>query len=109
MKMRLCVKFLLRGVVIAELSTSVFAQGTFGNLDFESATGLPVLNPPSATANVPTTNAFPSWVGYFGNEQTDQVLYNGASIGGTVISLITTNSHNASVIFGKYTASLAGG
>src|SRR6266566_5233969 len=68
------------------LASSVIglAQGTFQNLDFESAV-VPVLAS-DQPAFVPFTNAFPGWIGYSGTNQFSVALYNGYSLGAALVS-----------------------
>lgn len=101
-----CILGLLNFVLSAQ------AQGTFQNLNFESAANLPVLNPPSSTALVPIADALPSWIGYVnGTNQQTVVIYNGLSGGAAAISLITSNTANSAIgpIGGNYTAALSAG
>ncbi|MEI2723190.1 MAG: hypothetical protein V9H26_06480 [Verrucomicrobiota bacterium] len=54
---------LLLLALLVSLSVCAFGQGTFRNLDFESAnvTGY-------STGGVPITNALPGWTGYIGDK-----------------------------------------
>src|SRR5437870_210517 len=62
------------------------AQGTFGNLGFESAI-VPYL-PPGQSAFVEFTNVFPGWTGYYGTNVADSAIYNSISLGAAFASLI---------------------
>jgi hypothetical protein len=61
---------------------AVLSQGTFQNLDFESAkvSGY-------STGGVPITDALPGWRGYLGISETSIVFYNTVSLGAAAISL----------------------
>jgi len=83
------------------------AQGTFQNLDFESAV-VPSL-PPGQTQFIPFTNAFPGW-----NAVTNPgavALYNGISIGAAMLSIIDghTAGYSNDIIGGYFTAVLQSG
>lgn len=87
------------------------AQGTFQNLDFESAN---LSGTPSSTQDVyiPIANALPGWTGFFGANQATGVLYNDITAGAANISLISSSATNGiarSVIGGAYTAVLQSG
>lgn len=83
-------------------------QGTFQNLDFESAFNLPTPNPASSAVFVPFTNALPGWVGYVGTNIQSQAMYNGISLGGALVSLVTSNTSISAigVLDGNYTVTL---
>jgi hypothetical protein len=91
---------------------SINAQGTFQNLNFESAnvTGY------SPGNMVPISVALPSWSAYFnsslsGIEPATQISYDGISTGGPVISLVDDNvgvSH-FDPLQGNYSVILFGG
>jgi hypothetical protein len=99
-------------LVLAHLTTAAHGQGTFRNLDFESAT---VPYTPDAGGFLPATNVFPAWTAYFGANQATQVLYNGISLGGVMASLVTQYTTNNGlypgnhVIGGRFTAVLSAG
>jgi hypothetical protein len=100
---------LLISLTFLRFNADVQAQGAFGDLNFESPTNLPVLNPPSSTAFVATVDAFPGWTAYAGTNRLAAVLYNGVSVGESIPTLVTTNTANGSVIAGFFTAALAAG
>jgi hypothetical protein len=81
------------------------AQG-FTNLNFESAN---VSGYPPGSGDVPISAALPGWSGYYGNNQTSQVWYDGISIGGAVISIIDNNAPSFAPLQGNYSAFLFGG
>jgi hypothetical protein len=86
---------------------SVFAQGTFQNLDFESATPLPFGGGSHA---VPLEAAFPGWVGYAGTQQVTTAFYPDVGIGSALIVLKATNTALAGArIAGNCTAVLQSG
>jgi len=87
-------------------------QGTFQNLDFESA-NLPYPNSPQPPTAVSFADAFPGWIGYAGINQLTTSFNNGVSGGSALVTLITPNTVSLSlsnyVISGHYTAVLATG
>jgi len=88
-------------------TASIHAQGTFQNLDFESA-GIPVGYPPGSD-NVPISAALPGWNGLYGNIPTSQVWYDGISTGGAVISVIDAQAPAFAPLQSTYSAFLFGG
>ncbi len=67
------------------------AQGSFQNLDFESANpGTLTPNPtgPPYALNVPVANALPSWSVYYGDIQQTVVNVNDPSLGAAAVALI---------------------
>ncbi len=73
---------LLLLALLVSLSLCSFGQGTFRNLDFESANVAGY-----STGDVPITIALPGWKGYLGTFEIDWVIYNTVSIGAAAISL----------------------
>jgi len=65
---------------VLSFSYSAFCQGTFGNLDFESA-NLPFVPAGQFGADVPTTQGLPGWTAYFGNTQIDTISHNSMTLG----------------------------
>lgn len=91
-------------IIVFLFAIRALGQGTFQNLDFESAnvSAFP-------RGSVPIANAMPGWVGYLGVISTSTVFYDDVSIGGAAISLQSTNSilaPNVSPIAGRYSALL---
>ena len=84
-------------------------QGTFQNLNFESAT-VPVV-PPNQPVQVLTTDALPSWTVYADIYQQSQMWYNGESAGGALVSIIDLHTFALSndVIGGSFTVTLDSG
>jgi hypothetical protein len=87
------------------------AQGTFQNLDFESANLAPV---PSGQFGglVPISDALPSWTAYLGTGQTSQILQNNLAGGSPSISILGPNWGNSfgiAIIEGNYSAVLQAG
>jgi hypothetical protein len=62
------------------------AQGTFQNLDFESATIVPMN--PGDTADIKAGSALPGWTVFYGKTQQASICYDCASVGGANISLL---------------------
>jgi hypothetical protein len=100
MKIRLKLCWMIASF-LAFAITSAYCQGTFQNLDFESA------NIPPGTligSILPVTNAFPGWA------VTTQVGYDGFSAGGAIMSVIDTNPGGGfTPLQGQYSAMLFGG
>lgn len=98
----------LAAMVAAQVTTK--GQGSFQNLGFESAI-VPV-TPDRLPVFMPATNALPGWTVYYGDiYQQSEVIYNGVSIGGVLVTLIDrhTFTHSNSVIRGNFTATLDAG
>ncbi len=104
---------ILADVALLSLTLKVaplcLAQGTFGNLDFESATVPSV--PPDQAVLINATEGFPNWTVYIGSQQASQVWYNGISLGGALVGLIDRHTavYGNEVIQGNFTASLDSG
>jgi hypothetical protein len=86
------------------------AQGSFTNLDFESAN---VSGYPPRDLSVPISAAFPGWVGDIGGTQVQQMWYDDLSLGGSEISITDSFGPQLGLSFaplqGKYSALLFGG
>jgi len=94
-------------VVVA--ACSAFAQGTFQNLDFESA-NLEAIPAGQYGGFVPISNAFPGWTGYIGTNQVGQVIQNNYSIGSPSIDILGPFwSVGYGIISGQYNALLQAG
>ena len=90
---------------VAVAATSVRAQGTFQNLDFEAAR-LVFLGPGSPL--IATTNALPGWTATFGTSQLSQVSYVGGIFGSVELLGLSGSAIDGSfsaVIGGDATAS----
>jgi len=101
-------KLALLILILTFATLSAKAQGTFQNLNFESA------GVPAGTAQgslVPVSEAFPGWNAYFTSSSATvpapQVSYDFVSLGGAAISLVDTGS--VTPIQGNYSAFLFGG
>jgi hypothetical protein len=99
---------------LALLLTAVsgLAQGTFQNLDFESAVLVPV--PDDPYGGVAFGPAFPGWTAYVGGLPLDadsykNALYNNEFLDSSGISIVDRNFAYGSVIQGNYTAILQAG
>jgi hypothetical protein len=89
---------------------SVQAQGTFKNLNFESASLLPTA--PGQFPNfVPIVSAMPDWNGYLGTTQQTQVEDNVTTIGDANIAILgpTWSTMQPGIIDGTYSALLEAG
>jgi hypothetical protein len=73
------------GFLLAVLS--VHAQGTFQNMDFESANLSPIAAG-QVGGYVPVTNALPGWSAYLGDAETTQVLHNNLTTGTAAIDIL---------------------
>jgi len=89
-------------VLCAEIST--WAQGSFQNLDFESAVIVPAGAP-----FVEFAPAFPGWTGYLGTNQQSVALFNSLAIGTAAIGLLGPGWSSGGIIAGSYTAVLQAG
>jgi len=91
---------LFAGLAVLLSAVGAAGQGTFQNLDFEAAQIPSGTIPNSGPISI--SNAFPGWSASYrggnGTYQAIQVLYDGISLGGPVISII----HHASGLYGTY-------
>jgi hypothetical protein len=101
-------KILVLCLNISCVLTSGQAQGTFRNLDFESARLEPIL-PGSFGDRVPITDALPFWAGYLGTEQVTEVFQNNLSLGGASIDVLGPYWSYGGIIDGQYTLVLQPG
>ena len=97
-----------QGALLLVAVSSAFGQGTFQNLDFESANFAGLTN-----SFVAFSDAFPNWTGYIGTNHASLAGYNFISAGGAVLTLITPSAPDAStaatVISGNCTATIPAG
>src|SRR5258705_6340372 len=104
-------KMLLAISTLAILLCPASGQGTFQNLDFESATLIPI--PGDPYGSVQFAPAFPGWTGYIGTNQQGAALYNKVYLDSSGISIIDQGwSHlltSGGVIDGNFTAVLQAG
>jgi hypothetical protein len=91
--------------VVIPFAPSSFAQGTFLNLNFESAN----ISGFSPNSQVPIANALPGWTGFYGSTPTSQVGYDLISLGATAISVIDKSAPVFGPLQGNYSAFLFGG
>jgi hypothetical protein len=96
--------------VLLVCSYAALAQGTFQNLDFESAT-IPAGTP--TPSSIPISEGLPGWSAFFIAGSTtvpaNQVVYDGISLGGAVISILDSKGLGFSPLQGTYSAFLFGG
>jgi hypothetical protein len=113
--MQQMVKFLIAALLLFKASAG-FAQGSFQDLNFESA-DVPASSgyEPYGTF-VPIASALPGWTAFVGNQQVSQVAYNSPTAGTATISLIGPNwntddvdQYGVGIIDGNYTLDLQGG
>lgn len=102
-------KFSAALLVACSLAFNSHGQGTFGNLGFESASVPSV--PPDQPLFISAGPALPGWTPYVGTNLVSQILYNGISIGGPLVSLVDRHTayYSNDVISGTFTASLDAG
>src|SRR5438876_11120045 len=74
--------------ILSVLPHVASSQGTFINLDFESAQ-----LPSPAGLQVPIADAMPGWNGYIGGVLQNQVWYDTISLGAAAISIHDTNKY----------------
>jgi hypothetical protein len=99
-------------IVIVVASFTASAQGTFQDLDFESAS-IPSGTPKGSA--FPVSEAFPGWTAFFitdtGTYSQQEVNYDAISLGGVTISIVDMNFPISAwgPYQGKYSAFLWGG
>ncbi|MGD0649805.1 MAG: hypothetical protein ABSA97_01450 [Verrucomicrobiia bacterium] len=93
-------------VLYVSCTSVLWASGTFTNLDFESATLVPISGDPHN--GVYLSEALPGWNGFSGTNQLDWILYDNAFLDSTGIAL-WSSSGAFPVIQGNYTLSLEAG
>lgn len=81
-------------------------QGTFQNLDFESAVIVPVPGLPGVVEFAP---ALPGWTGYLGTNRQTLALFNNLFVGSAGIALLGPGWSGGGIIAGNYTAVLQAG
>ncbi len=105
-------KLLLLALGSTCVTCSIEAQGTFENLDFESA-NIPSMT--SVNSLIPVSEALPGWSAFFvypgGDLPQTQVNYDSISLGGAVLSVVDANEPvpGYGPIQGGYSAFLFGG
>lgn len=77
-------RFLLSWLALFGVTVLAHGQGTFQNLDFESAN----LAGFSPGASVPITDALPAWTGYINGNPVDRVFYDNIFLSGPSIAVI---------------------
>ena len=75
-------------LLLALSTPSAFAQGTFQNLGFESATIVPIVGDPYG--RIQFSPAFPSWTGTIGGQVQTNALYNNLFLGNPGIALLNS-------------------
>jgi hypothetical protein len=96
--------FLILSHALLASSAGIHAQGTFQNLNFESAN---VSAYGAGPAAVPTTMALPGWSSYTYGSPSSSIIYNTVSLGAAEVSLQGPGSHEH-IIQGSYTVILQG-
>jgi hypothetical protein len=97
-------------MTVTLVCVNAFAQGTFQNLDFESA-NIPSGTPPLYDFSF--GDALPGWSGFYGNTSGTTpatfVVYDGMSLGGAMMGIIDTLNVGAHPLQGSYSPYLFGG
>jgi hypothetical protein len=94
----------LMAMLLATLNMQALGQGTFQNLDFESATLVPI--PGDPYGRVEFAPAFPGWTGYIGTNVQTVADYNSRSLSEPGIAIMDTDYPSAGLFQGKYYARL---
>lgn len=90
--------------LVAALSWQASSQGTFQNLDFESATLVPI--PGDPFGRVQFGPGFPGWTGYIGDEPQTIVDHNSRLISQPGIAIMGPDFPSANLFQGHYFAEL---
>ena len=93
--------------VLLSVVSLASGQGTFQNLNFESP--ITPLNGVGSPPTVPSTDAFPGWVGFVGTNQAARVRIDGVNLDVATLALVRSNVQIPSfapLIQGSYTAVL---
>ncbi len=97
------------GVARAAMLTAALnacAQGTFQNLDFESA-NVPFVPAGQFGSDVAVSNGVPGWNVYIGSGQAATMLHNNISLGGaTEVAIFGPQWFSSQILQGSYTVSL---
>jgi hypothetical protein len=83
----------------------VLSQGTFVNLDFESA-NVPFVPAGQAGQDVTVAQGLPGWTAYLGGNVIAQIGHNDLSLGGAYISIQGPQWNSAQILQGNYTVFL---
>lgn len=100
-------------IIVLALSVGVakraLAQGSFGNLDFESATFVPIPGDPNG--RVEFAAALPGWTGYINGQPQTALIPNGIPIGPVPVPFISvmTAQPGSVVLQGSYTLAYSSG
>jgi hypothetical protein len=82
-------------------------QGTFRNLDFESA-NVPVVPSGQLGADVSMSDALPYWAGFYGQTEITTALHNRITLGGVEIVIFGPQSPPYDILQGNYSVLIAG-
>ena len=95
-------------VLLTAIAKHAPAQGSFGNLDFESANFVPIPNDP---LRVEFASALPGWAGYVNGQPQDAIYPNFVPFGTTPIPFISvlTPPSFGMVLQGSYTLAYSSG
>jgi hypothetical protein len=98
--------WLVAGLALLLSAAGALAQGTFQNLNFESARIIPIPSGDYGPNSIATTNALPGWAVFIGSSQLSEITYNDPDLGSTWVNLWATNGAQIS---GRYSVLLQGG
>ena len=99
---------LAAGLALLLSLSGAAGQGTFRNLDFESA-NLPLVFPGQSGGSVSSIDALPGWTAFLGTNQVTQVLYNDATLGNASIDIVGIYWRYGGTVEGSYTLILQPG
>jgi len=94
--------------MIVAVGASAKSQGSFQNLDFQSANLTPIPQGQSG-GEVSISLGLPYWTGYLGDTQVTQVLHNDLTLGDASIDILGPNWYSQGLIQGQYTVFLEPG
>lgn len=101
-------KTLIVGWLICASCCQVHSQGTFLNLNFESA-NLPVVPAGQSGGFVSSLDAIPNWTAFYSTNQTTQIFHNNYTLGAVNISILGPSFNFFPVLQGSYSVLLQSG
>jgi hypothetical protein len=93
-------------LLVVSLTYSAVCQGTFGNLDFESA-NVPFVPAGQFGANVPTSEGLPGWTADFGDTQIGTISHNNMTLGAPEVGIFGPAWFPSQILQGSYSVFLA--
>lgn len=97
-------RFILAAILLWQAVSTAFGQGTFQNLDFESATLVPI--PGDTFGRVRFSPAFPGWVGYLGADPQTVADHNNRSLSQPGIAIMGPDFPSPNLFQGRFYARL---